>query len=67
MRFQILPYTRDRIPGVVRFEEQPRRELKDCGADRLAGLIAANGEAQRFYRAMEGAKIQNRGIWIDLP
>lgn len=43
-----------------------RRRLKEAGADALVGLIAANPEAQRFYRSMEGAKIQDEGIWIDL-
>ena len=43
-----------------------RRRLKEAGADTLIGLIAANPEAQRFYRSLEGAKIQDEGIWIDL-
>lgn len=43
-----------------------RRRLKEAGADTLIGLIASNPEAQRFYRALEGAKIQDEGIWIDL-
>lgn len=43
-----------------------RRRLKEAGADTLIGLIAANPEAQRFYRSMEGAKIQDEGIWIYL-
>ncbi len=34
--------------------------------DTLIGLIAGNPEAQRFYRALEGAKIKDEGIWIDL-
>lgn len=38
----------------------------EAGADTLIGLIAANPEAQRFYRSLEGAKIQDEGIWIDL-
>ncbi len=43
-----------------------RRRLKEAGADTLIGLIAANPEAQRFYRSLERAKIQDEGIWIDL-
>lgn len=43
-----------------------RRRLREAGANILIGLIAANPEAQRFYRSMEGAKIQDEGIWIDL-
>ena len=39
-----------------------RRRLKEAGADTLIGLIAANPEAQRFYRSLEGAKIQDEGI-----
>ncbi|MDE7221540.1 MAG: GNAT family N-acetyltransferase [Oscillospiraceae bacterium] len=43
-----------------------RRQLKEAGADTLIGLIASNPEAQRFYRSLENAKIQDEGIWIDL-
>lgn len=43
-----------------------RRRLREAGANILIGFIAANPEAQRFYRSMEGAKIQDEGIWIDL-
>lgn len=43
-----------------------RRRLKEAGADTLIGLIAANPEAQRFYRSLEGTKIQDEGILIDL-
>ena len=43
-----------------------RRQLKTRGVDTMVALIAANDEAQRFYRAMEGAKIRDEGIWIDL-
>ena len=46
--------------------EELRRRLKEAGADTLIGLIAANPEAQRFYRSLEGAKIRDEGIWIDL-
>ena len=43
-----------------------RAELKRRGAETLIGLIAANEEAQRFYRALPGALIRDEGIWIDL-
>jgi len=43
-----------------------RRELKVRGVDTLIGLIAANKDAQRFYRALPGALIRDEGIWIDL-
>ena len=43
-----------------------RTELKARGAETLIGLIAANAEAQRFYRNMENAIIRDEGIWIDL-
>ncbi len=42
-----------------------RKELKSRGIDTLVGLIAANDEAQRFYRSMEKALIRDEGIWID--
>lgn len=42
-----------------------RAELKARSIDTLVGLIAANEEAQRFYRAMQGAIIRDEGIWID--
>ena len=42
-----------------------RRELKARGIDTLVGLIAANDEAQRFYRNMNNALIRDEGIWID--
>lgn len=42
-----------------------RTELKARGIDTLVGLIAANEEAQRFYRGMQGAIIRDEGIWID--
>ena len=42
-----------------------RRELAARGVDTLVGLIAANDEAQRFYRSMENALIRDEGIWID--
>lgn len=43
-----------------------RKELKARGVDTLIGLIAANEDAQRFYRALPGALIRDEGIWIDL-
>ncbi len=43
-----------------------RRELKMLGVNTLIALIASNEEAQRFYRAVENASIQDQGIWIDL-
>ena len=43
-----------------------RRRMKQAGAGQLVALMAANEEAQRFYRAVEGAAIHDEGIWIDL-
>ncbi len=43
-----------------------RTELKARGATLLVALTAANDEAQRFYRAVEGASVRDEGIWIDL-
>lgn len=44
-----------------------RKVLKEQhGADTLIGLIASNGEAQRFYRSLDHALIRDEGIWIDL-
>lgn len=43
-----------------------REELKARGINTLVGLIAANEEAQRFYRALPGAMIRDEGIWIDV-
>ena len=43
-----------------------RRRMKQAGAAQLIALMAANEEAQRFYRAVEGASIHDEGIWIDL-
>lgn len=44
-----------------------RKELKETHhALTLSGLIAANEDAQRFYRSLEGALIRDEGIWIDL-
>ena len=42
-----------------------RKHLAERGIDTLVGLIAANEEAQRFYRSMQGAVIRDEGIWID--
>lgn len=53
--------------GVARALMQSLREkLKAQGADTLIGLIAANEEAQRFYRSLPNAEIRDEGIWIDL-
>ena len=53
--------------GVARkLMETLRKELKDCGVDTLIALIAANEEAQRFYRSLKNAEIRDEGIWIDL-
>jgi len=44
-----------------------RKILKEeYGANTLIGLIAANPEAQKFYRSLENALIRDEGIWIDL-
>lgn len=43
-----------------------RARMKRAGAAQLIALMAANEEAQRFYRAVEGAAIHDEGIWIDL-
>lgn len=43
-----------------------RRRMKLAGATQLIALMAANEEAQRFYRAVERASIHDEGIWIDL-
>lgn len=45
--------------------ETLRNELAAKGIDTLVGLIAANEEAQCFYRAMQRAMIRDEGIWID--
>jgi len=49
-----------------RLMETLRTELKSRGVDTLIALIAANDEAQRFYRSLENAEIRDEGIWIDL-
>lgn len=44
-----------------------RKALKETyHVDTLIGLIAANEEAQRFYRSLENALIRDEGIWVDL-
>ena len=43
-----------------------RCRMKQAGAGQLIALMAANEEAQRFYRAVERASIHDEGIWIDL-
>lgn len=45
--------------------EALRQKLKEQGIDTLIGLIAANEEAQRFYRSLANAQIRDEGIWID--
>lgn len=45
--------------------EALRRYLTERGIDTLVGLIAANEEAQKFYRSMQNALIRDEGIWID--
>lgn len=42
-----------------------RETLKARGVSVLIGLIAANEDAQRFYRALPGALIRDEGVWID--
>ena len=49
-----------------RLMETLRKELKSRSVDTLIALIAANDEAQRFYRSLENAEIRDEGIWIDL-
>lgn len=45
----------------------PSKTLKqEYRVDTLIGLIAANEEAQRFYRSLDNAVIRDEGIWIDL-
>ena len=43
-----------------------RCRMRQAGAIQLIALMAANEEAQQFYRAVEGASIHDEGIWIDL-
>lgn len=43
-----------------------RRLMKQAGASKLIALMAANEEAQRFYRAVENASIHDEGIWMEL-
>ncbi len=43
-----------------------RRRMKLAGAGQLIALMAANEEAQRFYRAVERAAIHDEGIWMEL-
>ncbi len=40
-------------------------QLKRQHTDTLIGLIAANEEAQHFYRSLTNALIRDEGIWID--
>lgn len=41
-----------------------RAELRSRNVDTLIALIAANDEAQRFYRSIEGAEIRDEGLWL---
>ncbi|MBQ9952107.1 MAG: GNAT family N-acetyltransferase [Clostridia bacterium] len=41
-----------------------RAELRARNIDTLVALIAANDEAQRFYRSLEGAEIRDEGMWM---
>ena len=43
-----------------------RCRMRQAGAIQIIALMAVNEEAQRFYRAVEGASIHDEGIWIDL-
>ena len=43
-----------------------RKDLRARHVALLVALIAQNEEAQRFYRAVEGASIHDEGIWIDV-
>ena len=43
-----------------------REELKANGITSMVGLIAANEEAQHFYRSLPNALIRDQGIWIDI-
>lgn len=45
---------------------EARMRLKAQGAEKLIALMAANDEAQRFYRAVENAQIHDEGIWMEL-
>lgn len=42
------------------------KELKARGISTMVGLIAANEEAQSFYRSLPNALIRDQGIWIDI-
>lgn len=46
--------------------DEMRARLKELGINSLVGLIAANEEAQRFYRSIPNSTIRDEGIWIDL-
>ena len=57
-----------RHQGVAQVLMARLRELlkRRYGVQTLIGLIAANPEAQRFYRSLENTIIRDEGIWIDL-
>lgn len=48
-----------------RLMQSLRMRLASLGVETLVGLIAANEEAQRFYRHLDRAFIRDEGIWID--
>lgn len=41
-----------------------RQELRTRNVDTLIALIAANEEAQRFYRSLNDAEIRDEGLWL---
>jgi GNAT superfamily N-acetyltransferase len=43
-----------------------RKECRKQGSEVLIALMAANQEAQSFYRHVDGASIHDTGIWIRL-
>ena len=43
-----------------------REACRARGAELLIALAAGNGEAQRFYRAVEGASLHDTGVWMDI-
>lgn len=44
--------------------EALRKTLKQKNVDVLIALMSRNDEAQRFYRSIENASIQDEAIWI---
>lgn len=43
-----------------------RQTLKEMGVDTLVALMAANEEAQSFYRKVPDSMMRDTGIWIDI-